>query len=139
MQGLSGGNPARYQELVSAYKANHPTLSKSAYEKGASKDKASVYNEDIQVNRAATVNASYAFNNIKSDLTTIHTLTGKIDQAKNTKAAMDLNSRLVAEDAYIQAQELKMQVLMNQQLAQENADNIADSTLSAEFNTIPDK
>lgn len=137
LQGLSGGNPARYQELVNTYQQDHPHLSPSNYQKGASSEKAKVYSQDVQVNRAAMVNATYSFNNIKTHLKQIHDLSKKIDQAKNTKAAMDLNSRLVAELAYIQTQELKMQIVMNQQMAQSNADNIASKTASAKFNTLP--
>ena len=139
LQGLSGGNPARYQELVNTYKRDHPDLSPSDYQKGASRDQANVYAQDVQVNRAASVNATYSFNNIKTHLTRIHALSEKIDQAKNTKAAMDLNSRLLAEVAYIQTQELKMQILMNQQMAQTKADTIASKTASAKFNTLPDQ
>ena len=138
LQGLSGGNPARYQELLHTYQQNHPTLSESAYKKGASLDNAKVYAQDVQVNRAAMVNASYAFNNIKTHLSTLHQLSQKIDETQNTKAALDLNSRLIAEGAYIQTQELKMQILLNQQMAQANADGIAAKTASAKFNTLPE-
>lgn len=138
LQGLAGGNPARYQELVNTYQQDHPVLSQSNYEKGASPDQAQVYSQDVQVNRAATVNATYAFDNIKPHLDTIYKLSQKIDQAQNTKAAVDLNSRLLAEVAYIQTQNLKMQILMNQQMAQVNADTIAMKTASAKFNTLPE-
>ena len=137
LQGLSGGNPERYQELLMAYKQNHPTLSQKDYQKGASQTQAKVYLQDVQVNRAVKINATYAFNNIKTHLNTIHRLSEKIDLAKNTKAALDLNSRLTAELAYIQTQELKMQILMNQQMAQDNADTLAEKTQAAKFNTIP--
>ena len=96
-----------------------------------------MYTQDVQVNRAAQVSATYAFNNLKTHLATIHALSEKIDQAKNTKAAMDLNSRLIAELAYIQTQELKMQIVMNQQMAEAQADNIAAKTASAKFNALP--
>jgi len=137
LKGLSGGNPARYQELVNTYKADHPTLSSSDYQKGASAANAKTYSQDIQVNRAAMVNSTYAFNNIKTHLDDIHQLSNQIDSTKNIKAAMDLNSRLVAELAYIQTQELKMQVVMNQQTAQSNADNIAAKTANAKFDALP--
>lgn len=137
LKGLSGGNPVRYQELVSLYKKEHPTLTTSDYQQGATQAKAAVYQQDVTVNRAAVVNATYAFDNLNDHLKRIHTLTQKIDAADNTKAAMDLNTRLVAEVAYIQAEELKMQVLFNQQMAQANADRIASKTASAQFNTLP--
>lgn len=134
--GLSGGNSLRYLELVRSYEVDHPFLSQSDFERGASPDQAEVYSQDVQVNRATNVNATYAFDNLKTHLNTIYALSKKIDQAKNTKAAMDLNSRLLAEMAYIQAQELKMQILMNQQMAQGSADAIAVKTASATFGAL---
>lgn len=139
LQGLSGANLARYQELVNTYKQDHPHLSQSDYQKGASSDKAKVYSQDVQVNRAVIVNSTYSFNNIKTHLNTIYDLSAKIDQAKNIKAATDLNSRLLAEMAYTQTQELKMQILMNQQMVQANADSITSKTASAKFNTLPNQ
>ncbi|MDF1654360.1 MAG: type IV secretion system protein [Coxiellaceae bacterium] len=136
LQGLSGGNTDRYQELVSQYQKNHVILTKSDFEKGATLANANAYRRDVQVNRAASVNATYAFNNISKHLDTIHDLSSRIDHAENTKAAMDLNSRLLAEMAYIQTQSLKMQVLLNQQVAQVNADAIADDTQRAQFDRL---
>lgn len=138
LKGLSGGNASRYQELVASYKRNHSSLSESDYKKGSSDDQASQYVKDIQVNQAATVNATYAFNNIKTHIETIHSLSEKIEQTPNTKAATDLNSRLMTEVAFIQAQELKMQILLNQQMAQQHSDSIATQTAMVKFNTIPD-
>ena len=139
LQGMSGGNPARYQELVNTYKQDHPTLSDSEYEKGASSDKAKAYSQEVKVNQAAQVNATYAFDNIKTHLDNIHKISEKIDTTENTKAAIDLNSRLLAEIAYIQTQELKMQILVNQQMVQVNADDIDEKTTGAKSNKLPDE
>jgi len=137
LQGMAGHNPARYNELLNEYKASHDTLSSDDMKKGASEEQVKVYQQQVETNRAASVNATYAFNDIKQHLDNVHSLSKQIDSAKNTKAAMDLNSRLMAEVAYIQIQELKMQAVLNQQLAQENSDKIAGETQSAKFNTLP--
>ncbi|MDF1796453.1 MAG: type IV secretion system protein [Coxiellaceae bacterium] len=139
LHGMSGGNPSRYQELVDDYQHNHVILSPKEFEKGATATQAKRYRQDVQVNRAANVNATYAYNNIKKHLDNIHALSSKIDHAENTKAATDLNSRLLAEVAYIQTQSLKMQVLLNQQMAQVNADAIDDKTQRAQFNRLTSK
>lgn len=139
LQGLSGGNPARYQELMKTYQKNHATLSSTDYQKGTNDARSKTYSQDVQVNRAVSVNATYAFNNIKNHLEIIHRLSQKIDQTPNTKAAMDLNARLLTEVAYLQTQALKMQILMNQQMAQITVDTIDEKTASAKFNTLPDE
>ena len=87
LQGLSGGNSARYQQLVDTYQQDHPNLSQTDYQQGSSSTQAKLYSQDVQVNRAAMVNSTYSFNNIKSHLNTVHKLSAKIDQAENTKAA----------------------------------------------------
>jgi len=139
LKGLSGGNPARYNQLVKEYKKNNPTLSDGDYKKGASDAKLKVYQKQVATNQAAQVQAAYAFNDIKTHLKNVHDISAKIETATNTKAAVDLNSRLQAELAYISIQELKMLALMNQQLAQQQSNNIATETQSAKFNALPDK
>lgn len=136
LKGLSGGNNARYQQLLAAYQANHQTLPTQEYQKSTSPSQAQVYQQQVQTNRAASVNASYAFNTIKSHLEKVQALSQKIESTQNTKAAMDLNSRLVAELAFIQLQELKMQTIVNEQLAQESSNSIAEKTDAAKFNEL---
>ncbi len=137
LHGLSGGNSVRYQELLRQYQDNYPHVSPADFVKGSDRAQARVYQQDIALNRAVMVNATYSFDNIQSHLKTIHHLSEQIEQAPNTKAAMDLNSRLIAEVAYLQIQELRMQTLLDQQLAQAQADTIASQTAGAQFNTLP--
>lgn len=137
LQGLSGGNPSRYQQLLQAYQAAHPTLSQSAFEHGSSASSAENYIQEVHTNDAASVNATYAFNNVQQRLKNIYALSKNIDKAKNTKAAIDLNNRLLTEVAYINVQQVKMQALLNEQMAQRAASRIASETEEAKFNTIP--
>ncbi len=139
LKGLSGGNPARYQQLVQQYQQDHPTLSPDEFKKGASVAAAQQYQQQIQTNQAASVTASYAFNDIKQHLENIHQLSQNIEKAQDTKAAIDLNARLLTEIAYIQVQQLKMQSLVNQQLMQEGTDKIQAETQAAKFNQLPKK
>lgn len=139
LKGLAGGNPERYQELIQQYQKDHPTLSPEEFKKGASLAQAQQYQQQIQTNQAASVTASYAFNDIKQHLENIHELSQYIEKSQNTKAAMDLNARLLTEIAYIQVQQLKMQSLVNQQLMQESADKIQAETQAAKFDQLPTK
>ncbi len=137
LKGVAGGNPARYQQLVAQYKHNHPSLSASDYQQDNSQAKTKNYEQQVQTNQAVGVQATYAFNQIKTQLQHVHQLSTKIDQANNTKAALDLNSRLLTALGYISIQELKMQTLMTQQLAQDGANSVAAHTQSATFNQLP--
>jgi len=139
LHGLSGGNPERYQQLLDQYAAQHHFLSQEEYQKGSSQAQSAQYQQAIATHRASAVQATYAFDDIKQHLETIHTLSSKIEEAENTKAALDLNTRVLTEIAYISVQELKMQALLNQQFAQQSDNQLFSETQAAAFNTLEEK
>lgn len=138
LHNIAGGNPARYQELVNAYQKNHVILDDATYRKGASSERLTQYKSNVAVNQAVSVQATYAFNEVNRHLKAIHDLSNHIDKAANTKAAVDLNSRLLAEIAYIQTENLKLQTLLSQQAAQGGSNDLAMDNDSVRFNTLPD-
>lgn len=141
LKNISGGNPTRYKELVSDYEKAHPTLMKSPQElgKGTSSSHLSQYQQHLALNKAASVETTYAFNEVNEHLKSIHDLSSHIDKATNTKGAIDLNSRLLAEIAYIEVMNLKLQTLISQQLAQASANELADDAEMIRFNTLPEE
>ena len=138
LKGLAGGNPARYQQLVSQYKSDNPTMSQSDYSQGAGHYNAIVYQDQIQNNQAASVTATYAFNNIAEHLQHIRAISKQIESAPNQKSATDLNTRMEGEIAYVQVEMLKQMALMNEQKADQNANKIRYETQTAQFNRLPD-
>jgi len=140
LKGLSGGNAARYKELVKEYRKDNKPLSESEFAKGTTKAQAKQYEKQIKVNQASQVQASFAFNDIKHHLQTVHDLSKKIDDPKNknAKSAMDLNARLTTELAYISIQELKMQSVLNQQMVQAERDKISAESRRASFDQLPE-
>ncbi|VEG91198.1 type IV secretion system protein [Legionella spiritensis] len=139
LRNIAGGNPTRYQELVNAYQKSHPAVNETAYLKGASPSRLKQYQSNQAVNQAIGVQATYAFNEVNQHLQAIHDLSARIDQADNTKAAVDLNSRLLAELAYIQMENLRLQTLISQQTAATGAGELTVDGESALFNTLPDE
>lgn len=140
ISGLSGGNSDRYKQLQQQYQDDHPNnLSQDQFANGSSKEQAQTYNQAVQTNQAATVNSSYAFNDIKTHLDNIHQLSKQIDNAQNTKAAVDLDTRMQAEMAYVNVQELKQMAIMNEQLANRQSGDISEESQNAKFNTLPNQ
>lgn len=140
LKNISGGNPQRYNQLVESYKKSHPEIPKETFEKvGASKEQVAQYQQDRTVNQAVVVQTTYAFNDLETHLKTVHEISSKIEQTENTKSAIDLNSRLLAEMAYIQIQQLKLQALMNQQAAQTTASTLSQTAEQVRFNQLPDE
>lgn len=139
LKNISGGNKERYAELVRAYEAAHPSVGDVELTQGASATRINQYRQNKAVNRAASVETTYAFNEINKHLKSIHTLSGNIEKAPNTKSAVDLNSRLIAELAYIEVLNLKLQTLISQQLVQSGANELADEAEMIRFNTLDDR
>ncbi|MFN3233797.1 MAG: type IV secretion system protein [Gammaproteobacteria bacterium] len=139
LKGLSGGNPERYQELALQYQKAHPTMALDEFKKGSSDENADLYQKKSQATQAATVNATYAFNDIKQHLENIHKISEKIDTAENTKAAVDLNTRMQTEMAYVQVQMLKQVAILNEQMAERSQEELSADKQAAEFNRLPDE
>ena len=139
LQGLSGGNDQRYQELVSAYKDQHPSLSQEEVSKGSSEVYAADYQQMVATNQAANVQASYAFEEVNEHLETINELSQKIEEAENSKAIADLTARINTEIAYLQVEQIKAISILNEQMAQGHATSIVNRSEASKFNQIPEE
>ncbi|NCX93492.1 MAG: hypothetical protein EBX40_02305 [Gammaproteobacteria bacterium] len=132
----AGGNPSRYAELLAEYKNQHENLSDADYEKGASPALAKSYRIQAQTNRVSGVGAAYEFNDINSHLKTLQALGEAIEGDKNPslKSAIDLNARITLEVGFIEAEELRMQTLLNQQQAELQASQLTAEAEASRFN-----
>lgn len=139
LQNLSGGDPARYQSLVEAYEKNHPALNEASLERNTTPAQFTRFKEDKAVNRAVQVQTTETYNQINRHMTALHNLSQKIEKAANTKSAIDLNSRLLTELAFIQLSSLRLQTLMSQQVAQDSLSELQDRAEIAKFNRLSDK
>ena len=72
---LSGGNNARYQELVDQYQHDNPTVSLNEYAKGTTSQDAMYHQQQSDITTASSVNAAYAYNNIDDEISRVHDLT----------------------------------------------------------------
>ena len=139
LQGMSGGNPGRYDELVAEYKKSHQNMGSDQFAKGSDHALTASYKNQVQTNQASSVSATYEFNDINTHLKTLQQLGKQIETAKNLKSAMDLNSRIQLEVAYVSIEELRMQTVLNQQMAQSQASKIAQENEAAQFNQAGEK
>lgn len=139
LDNLAGGNKDRYSQLTDAYERMHPTLSDDEYKRGASDERLALYKQNKAVNKAVSVQTTEAFNQVNKHLAQVHLLSKEIEGSKNknTKSAIDLNTRLLVETAYIQIGMFKLQALINQQAAQVSANEIAEDSEAARFNQLP--
>lgn len=139
LQNLSGGNPVRYRALVDAYEHNHPSLSEASYARYATPDNVIRFKEEKAVNRAVNVQTTESYNAINKHMTSLHQLSQQIEKTPNTKGAIDLNSRLLTEIGFIQLMSLRLQALMNQQVAQDSVSELQDRADMAKFNHFSER
>jgi type IV secretion system protein VirB5 len=133
---LSGGNPERYKNLMDAYEKNHPALNESQYARNATPERLARFKEDKAVNRAVQVQTTQSYNEINEHMASLHKLSKQIENTSNTKAAVDLNSRLISEIGFIQLMSLRLQTLISQQVAQESLSELQDRAEMAKFNRM---
>jgi hypothetical protein len=108
----SGGNNDRFQQLMKSYSEKYPTLASGG---GANMNMDSLvkanYRDTGKTLNAAMATSEYAYNDVNARIKKLETLLAYVDDEgknQNEKAAMDLNSRLVAELGFTQLEILKM-------------------------------
>ncbi len=136
LQDLSGGNPARYAQLEKQYDTYYPSKSKESYQLGATQDAASVYSRGVTINKAVIADTTKQFDDIEKHLKEVNDLSKQINLAETTKEAVDLNSKILSEMAYIQLSMLRMQTLVNQQVGHAQAATLVANKEMSDFNTI---
>ncbi|NNM58284.1 MAG: hypothetical protein HKM04_00500 [Legionellales bacterium] len=125
LQSLSGGNNDRYKELKKQYEAYYPNvMTKDTYAKGSTPEAAQAYAQASAVNQTALTEATYQFSDLNNRLSEIQNLSKQIGSATTEKEALDLNSKLAVQQAYIQVEMLRMQTLVNQQVGQVQAEKL---------------
>ena len=141
LKGLSGGSAARYQELLKQYSEAHPNVKDNVYAAATDTRLAQAHHNQVAANRAGGALSSYEFERVRKHIQALHALGQQIEDAtknKDIKAAMDLNSRIQLEVGFIATEELRMQTVLNQQSAAQQAKQIAMQNEAALFNNAGD-
>lgn len=80
--------------------------------------------QQIKEKEAIGSQSTYAYNQLQTHLDDISQLRSLITKADTSKAALDLNNRLIAELAYLEVEKLKMQILSNQGLGGQSSRHV---------------
>ena len=139
LQGMAGGNPARYQQLLAQYQQANATLDPNTYAKGTDDNLATSYTNQVKTNQASATQASYEFGDINNHLNSLYKLGQEIENAQKNndmKSAIDLNSRIQLEVGYIAVEELRMQSVLNEQTASVQATQIANESEASQYNQV---
>ncbi len=132
----AGGNYSRFNQLQQAYSQLYPTVDQSQIVPSDPNNvKAVYYTQSANTNRATLAASEYAYNQINDHMKAVENLLAQVEGNNNNdeKSAIDLNGRLVAEVAFIQLQELKLQAIQTQMQATQAQGQVNGMTMDASF------
>lgn len=92
--------------FLQAYQQRFPDLEEHQHNR-----QSHLYQENQQVTQTAAGAADYLYGSVSGKIERVQHLMNQIERADTQKAALDLNSRLLAELAFIQLDLLKLQTL----------------------------
>ncbi len=131
----SGGNNERFQQLMTSYSSMYPNVNSSKNIKVKNLE-ATSYSQQGQTTNAALAASNYTYDEINDHIKNLETILHQVDDEnknQNEKAAIDLNSRLVAELGFIQIELLKLQSIHTQMDATKNQSELNDDTVDKLF------
>lgn len=91
------------------------------------------YEQNSNISRAALAASSYTFNQINQHIQNIHDILLKLESQPSAKAAIDLNTRLVAELSFIQLETLKQQTMQTQISATQTQNQVNGMSNESKF------
>lgn len=138
LRGMAGANQARFDDLKEEYQSvynsvGNTEVSDSVYEKGASHDNALIHEQDEKVNQTSYTSSAYEYEHLDDIAQQISQISADIDSAETTKKTLDLQAKLSEQIAYIQLEELKMQTIQNQQVAETEARSLNGETQASVY------
>lgn len=129
----SGVLPGVFTKTQEAFKKLLPNIDTKLFSQDPNNRNAASYKISTDNTRAAFATTESIYNKIQDRLKTIETLTKEIDKTKNVKNATDLNSRIAAENGFLNIDMARLSSLqLSLQTAMQNNQNQATAS-HAEF------
>lgn len=91
------------------------------------------YEQTRNLNRAALATSNYSYDTINQHIRQIHDIVLKLEEHPEQKAAIDLNTRLVAELGFIQLEMLKQQSIQTHLLATQSQQHVNGMSNESRF------
>lgn len=140
LKGLSGGNSARYQQLLDQYKEANDSMTEDEFHKTFSAQTAKGLANQVSANQAVGTSSQLSFEKINDHVTELQQLSSQVESAgsnPNSKSAIDINTRAQIQNGLINAEMVRMQTAANNMAASQQAAQLAQAAESAKFNQIP--
>lgn len=134
LQNASGGNAARFQELLKSYHDKYPMLAQTQITPFNSNTlKAKTYTDNARTNLAGLSVSEYSYNSVQDRIKKLQGLLNQIEQTPNEKASVDLQARILAEIGFVQLELLRLQSVQTQLTATQNQGMTNGTTQDTEF------
>lgn len=134
LEHASGGNSARFQELLKSYGDKYPSLSGIQITPlNGNTLKAKTYQDNARTNLASLSVSECSYNGINDRIKKLQGLLNQIEQSPNEKASLDLQARLLAEIGFVQLELLRLQSVQTQLTAMHNQGMTNGTTQDAGF------
>lgn len=91
------------------------------------------YEQSSQISRAALAASSYSYDQINQHIKNVHDILALLENQPTEKAAIDINTRLVAELGFIQIEMLRQQTIQNQLMATKSQGEVNGLSDQAQF------
>lgn len=133
LEQASGGNSARFRELLKSYHDRYPTLSQNQITQFSNTLKAKTYSDNARTNLAGLSVSEYSYNAVQDRIKKLQGLLNQIEQTPNQKASLDLQARILAEIGFVQLELLRLQSVQTQLTAMHNQGMTNGTTQDAGF------
>lgn len=136
LNNVGGGNAQQFSLAQQAYANLYPIVDSNQIGQTLTNNDLTriQYNQQSSISRAALAASSYSYNDINQHIQNIHNILAMLENQPSEKAAIDLNTRLVAEISFIQLEELKQQDIQTQIIATQSQGTVNSLSDSSKFN-----
>lgn len=136
LNNVGGGNAQQFSIAQQAYANLYPIVNSSQIGQTLTNNDLTriQYGQQSSISRAALTASSYSYNDINQHIQNIHNILAMLENQPSEKAAIDLNTRLIAEVSFIQLEELKQQDIQTQVIATQSQGVVNSLSDSSKFN-----
>ena len=136
LDNIGGGNAQQFSLAQQAYANTYPVVSSNQIGQTLNNNDLTrvQYQQASNVDRAALAGSSYSYDQINTHIQDIHTILAMLENQPSEKAAVDLNTRLVAEVSFIQLEMLKQQDIQTQLMATQSQNSVNGLSDESKFN-----
>lgn len=135
LRASNNGHASAFADAQRNYDRLYPVVSADHIAPTRSRDNLTRthYQQSSEISRAALAASSYSYDQINEHIKNIHDMLAMLENEPSEKAAIDINTRLVAELGFIQIEMLRQQNIQNQLTATQTQGEVNGMSEQSQF------